>query len=167
MKIKLPLILITLLVFLLVPLPVKAAAFKLTAIGSLDVSQQVYSHMWYTGNQPTFSGTGTSGSTVNITLDGSSYTTTVNTSERWSWQPAAALASSDHSLTFSSGVESVSLTLTTGSNVPSSTASGQVSTSSALPQTGFFTPTLVLLAIGLGMIIFPLWKKFRFQKSNP
>lgn len=163
MKIRLPIFLSLFFALLLVVSPVYAAEFKLTSIGALDVSERLYSHMWYTGSQPTFSGTGTSGATVDITLDGSAYSTTVDANEQWSWTPPEALANADHSLTFTSGGETISLTLTTGSGVPadvSAPAATDTGTPSALPESGFLTPTLAVLGFGALLTLAPFLRKF-------
>ena len=149
---------------LMAVLPTYAANFKLNSIGSLDVFQKLYSHMWYTGSQPTFSGSGTSGAGVNITLDSNSYSTTVGTDEQWNFRPPSALENTDHNLVFSSEGQTISLILTTGSNVPSdfSGSTGtQSGTPSALPQTGLLTPTLTILGIGI-----LLTSSFLFRKIN-
>jgi len=166
MKIKLSIFLAVFFAFLSIISPAYAAEFKLTSIGALDVSERVYSHMWYNGSQPTFAGTGTSGATVDITLDGSSYSTTVDTGEQWSWTPPEALENADHSLTFTSGGETISLTLTTGSGVPadiSAPATTTTGTPSALPESGFLTPTLAVLGFGTLLALAPFLRKFAFK----
>jgi hypothetical protein len=170
MKIKLPVFFLTIFLSLfLAASPIRAAEFKLTSIGSLDVSDGVYSQMWYTGNQPAFSGTGTSGATVSITVDSDSYSTTVGTDEQWSWMPATVLTSGDHSLTFTSGTETISFALTTGSSGPTdltTPTSTAAATTSALPETGFLTPTLLVLAVAGLLLAAPLGKKLGLKKIS-
>ncbi|MBN1263110.1 MAG: hypothetical protein JW991_02010 [Candidatus Pacebacteria bacterium] len=163
MKFKLPVVFSFLLInFLIFTSPICAAEFKLNSIGALDVSSQIYSQMWYTGNQPTFSGTGTNGASVSVTLDGTSYSTTVNASEQWSWLPPEALANADHNLIFTSEGTTISFTLTTGSSGPSelgAPVSSETGTPAAMPTSGFLIPTLGVLGIGLGLIICPALRK--------
>jgi len=159
MKIKLPIFLcVFLFVTLMATSLIYAAEFKLTSIGALDVSENIYSHMWYTGNQPAFSGTGTSGATVDIVIDANSYSTTVGTNDTWSWTPPQALESTDHTLSFVSGGQTISLTLTTGSDVPADTTT-TTTTTSGLLQAGSLTITLMVLGLGGILISYPFFKK--------
>jgi len=169
MRSKLPLTGIIALIFLLATNSfVRAAEFKLTSIGTLDVSEALYSEMWYSGNQPTFVGTGTSDATVNVTIDGDSSSTTVDTSGEWSWTPLAALDNTAHNVNLVSEGEIISFTLTTGSAGPTTTttpttAPDNDATPAAIPTTGVIANTLGLLAIGTALVLFPLIKKQAFE----
>jgi len=167
MKIKLPFFII---VFFLATFyftsQVRAADFKLTAIGTLDVSETLYSHMWYTGNQPNFSGTGNKGAAVSITVDGNSYSTTVNDNDQWSWKPPAPLENTDHSLSFVSEEKTVLLTLTTGSTVPENVITTPSASPSGLPQAGLVWPTILTLGSGCILILYPLLKKLAYKLGS-
>lgn len=144
--------------------PVNAAAFKLNSIGALDVSQNLYSHMWYTGNQPAFSGSGTSGSAVDISVDANTYSTTVDTNGEWSWTPPQPLSSADHNLIFASGPDSITLTLTTGSDVPDDIKSSNGT--SDVPVSGLSYPTILLFITGSVFVTLPFWQKYTFNRNN-
>lgn len=150
---------------LIIASPVFAAVFKLTSIGTYDVSGGLPSHVWYTSLQPSFEGAGTTGATVNITVDStSSFTAMVGSNEEWNWTPLTPFPAGDHNLTFSSGTDSVSFILTSGSATSSGTATNSAS-SSGMPETGSSTPILILSMIGGLMIVSPLLLKLVFKKQ--
>lgn len=109
---------------------------KKLAITSLTVGQVL------TDNTPTFRGTAPVGNTISLTVESDpvSGTTTADASGNWSWTVPAANALDDgsHTVTASSGGDTVSVNFT-------------VDTSGTLPDAGVSTPTLI--GFGLGLIV--------------
>ncbi|MCJ7827720.1 hypothetical protein MUP65_01055 [Patescibacteria group bacterium] len=157
---------------------VMAADFSLTSIGNYDTSDGVPSQIWYTGTQPTFSGTGESGATVNIMIGSSQYATTVAATEQWSWIPPQPLTETDHLVNLVSGSGSVSFTLTIGTatttptpteattaatTTPTATATPTtVEATTTLPESGGLMPTLLVTALAFGMIGLPAVRRWAF-----
>lgn len=153
--------------------PVLAADFALTSIGNYDTSDGVPTQIWYTSTQPTFSGTGTSGSTVNISVDSTSYSTTVAATEQWSWIPPQPLTSADHNIVLTSGSDSISFILTIGSGTTTPTPTPEatttptpttatVATTTTLPESGGMMPTLIVLGLALGLMTLPAVRRWAF-----
>ncbi len=140
-----------------------AAGLTLTGIGTVDTTGKSYPQWWYTSLRPTLKGMAAPSAQITITAGALSGTVTADASGNWSWVPTQDLTAGDNAIKITSGTDTLSFTLTTGSDVPANTASGsaKVSTISALPATGATFPTIFLGILGIsamGLGIFKLRK---------
>jgi len=148
MKKLLPLLtLIVVLLFVVTSSKAFAGAFSLSSIGALSTAGKVYSHWWYTVANPVLTGTATAASEVIITVDGTANTVTADSNGTWSF--GSTLVDGDHTIVITSGGETLSFTLTIGSNVPENIAT---MSGSAVPTTGTVELTLALGLLAAGSI---------------
>ena len=151
MKKTLPLFTCTLLVVLALCVTTAsqalAGAFSLTSIGALSTAGKVYSHWWYTAQNPLLTGTATVASEVAVTIDGVADLVTTDSGGVWSFQ--TTMVDGDHTVLIASGDETLSFTLTIGSTVPEdiATVSG-----TSVPTTGSVGLTLALGFLAVGSI---------------
>lgn len=130
-------------------LPNPIQALTLDSIGTSSTTGSTFSEWWYTGQNPTLTGTAIAGSSVSIDIDGTPESVTADSTGAWTYNPTQ-LTTGDHSLTITGDDQTMAFTLHIGQSVPSST----ISTPSAetLPQTGSLTQTFTLLMVGIGVI---------------
>jgi hypothetical protein len=128
-----------------------AASFSLTKIGTLDTQGKQYSQWWYSGNNPTLTGTADPSAQVTVTIDSQSNTATANSSGNWSYT-LVSLSSGEHKIQLASGSQSYSFTLTTGGDVPASTSTSSALTQ--LPVTGSIIGLIFLVIIASIVVIF-------------
>lgn len=128
-----------------------ASGFTVRKVGGLNVDGLVYSHLWYTNGNVTITGGTLPNETVTTTVDGAAATVTADASGNWSY--TTTLATGDHAMSFSSIASTVSFTLTIGA-LPDGV--GGLPTATA-PTVGNIGPTMLLLAIGLGLLATPLF----------
>ena len=142
------------------PLAVSASGFYIETIGSMDVQGTAYPQYWYSGTNPTITGKAPADSTITITIDGTSGTTTSDATGVWSYQVTAV--EGDHLVTLATdAANSYTFTLTIGEMTESS-GGGAISTPD-MPAAGVGTPTVILLAVGIFALTLPLiFKKYIF-----
>lgn len=124
-----------------------AGAFSLTSIGALSTAGKVYSHWWYTAQNPLLTGTATAASEVTVTIDGAASLVTADSGGVWSFQ--TTMVDGDHTVTIASGEETLSFTLTIGSTVPEDIAT---MSGTSVPTTGSVGWTLALGLVAVGSI---------------
>ncbi len=137
-----------------------AATLTLTGIGTVDTTGKSYPQWWYTSLRPTLKGTAAPSAQVTITAGSLTGTVTADASGNWSWPPDQNLVAGDNAVKITSGTESLSFTLTAGSDVPGSIATGSATTStiSALPKAGATFPTIFLGILGVGVMGLGIFK---------
>lgn len=128
-------------------------ALTLDMIGALATEGHTYPEWWYTGSNPTLSGTADANATVTIAIDGSEGSATADGSGNWSY--SGNMTASDPAIVISSGGDSYSFTLHLGQNVPSDlgSSSGTTQSTSSVPETGswqFITGVGASILIVLG-----------------
>jgi hypothetical protein len=137
---------------------VYAADFALTRIGALDTGGAMYSDWWYTGVNPTLSGTGEADATITVTVADSSFETTVDGDGNWSI--ALSLAAGDYAVQLSeSAGGSYSFNLHLGQALPAdlgSTSEASESTGT-VPQTGFNQIIGITMSVGVLLLGFYLY----------
>ncbi len=127
-----------------------ASGFNLQSIGSVNTSGQQISHWWYTNSNPVFLGEAPSGSTVNVSVDGSQVSVTADGNNNWSYS-TGSLTSGDHSVSISNNGSTINFTLTIGAeNVDWDAVNS--GTSETLPTVGIVMPTILLSSSGLGLL---------------
>ncbi|MBN1162611.1 hypothetical protein JXA34_02595 [Patescibacteria group bacterium] len=136
-----------------------AADFSLTEIGALNTGGATYSDWWYTGVNPTLTGTGEADTEVKVKVDGDSHETTADGSGNWSL--SLTLAAGDYSIELSQGDDSYSFTLHLGQNLPADLGgSGTSETSEStgtVPETGFNQFIGVTMSAGVLLLGFYLY----------
>lgn len=146
-------ILLALVLTLIFSFPVYAASFQLTKIGALDTTGKTYPEWWYTGTNPTFSGTASAGTKITVKVNDISAEITANSSGAWSYKPAA-MPIGDYYVSFTSTDGNYSFKLhitqtlpaTFGSTVPQSTPAATV------PDTGSNQLIMGTVALSLGLL---------------
>lgn len=124
---------------------VYAGAFQVTRIGSLETNGALFDKWYYTDNKPTFTGIGLTEEVVNIVLDGTSFSTTVNTENQWSFTPASFMNDGEHYISFASAGSSLGFKLFIGKEIPEGV---KAPPPAETPVAGAFIPTLVFSSIG-------------------
>ena len=149
-----------LLIGILLPFTVTASGFYIQTIGSMDVQGSAYPQYWYSTPNPTITGMAPASSTITVTVDGASTTTTSDASGVWSH--AVTAAEGDHSVTLATDASnSYSFTLTIGEMTE---GTGGSITAPDTPAAGVGTPTIVLLALGAFALTLPfVFKRFMTQ----
>ena len=150
MKSKIKFLPAFLLLLLLQPL-VFSATLKLNRIGALDTGGMMYSEWWYTGVNPTFSGTAESNSSVTLDAGENDYDTTSDGSGAWSIP--TQLSAGDYTIVIAQGSESYTFTLHLGQNLPADLGGTTQTTESTggVPSTGF--NQTVALSFGVGVML--------------
>lgn len=141
------------------PVRVNASGFTVRTVGGLNVDGLVYTHLWYTKTSVTFTGGTLPNTVVTATVDGAAATATSDATGNWTY--STTLTDGDHTVSLSSIASTVSFTLTIGP-VPSGV--GGLPTTQA-PTVGNAIPTLVLVSIGAGLLLLPLWKMRKSQQA--
>ena len=140
---------LTLLAFTLAITP--AFAFTLDSIGSSTYTTQTITEWWYTGQNPTLSGTAAASSAISITIDSTAFSTTADASGNWTYTPTT-LTTGDHTVSLTGDGQTVSFTIHIGQNVPADLGTTSTSTGSAMPVSGSVSQTLAILGLGAGAI---------------
>lgn len=160
-------------VFVILFVSVVSSTFALTidTIGSTEVPDGNTSSWYYTGSNPTFSGTATASAPVTIKIDTATFTTTANASGAWTYTPTTLTQTANYAIVITSGTDTISFDLdltssgadtysstTTASSSATSlsttkggTMSGSVSLPSTLPQSGGLQETI--MTVGAGMVL--------------
>lgn len=146
MRLRLPILLSLLILFLFFPQPLYSAGFQLKTVGALNVEGATYTQLWYSNGSITFTGIALENAEVTATIDGASETVTADASGNWSY--TASLADGDHQISFTSNESTISFILTIG-EVPETV--GSLPTAET-PTVGIISPTLGLLLLG-GVLI--------------
>ncbi len=155
-----------LVVSLTMAVPAFATGLAVTSIGNLDTSTGTfYNAWWYTKENPTLSGTAGANATVTVDIDGNLYTTTADTLGNWSYTPTT-LTTGNHTVTVTSGTETVSFSLEIGSDTSTAgTATSPTPTTAptTLPDSGVGSITVfmilgALVATGVGTYSFVFTK---------
>lgn len=157
----------------------QALALTIDNIGTTEVPDGTTSSWYYTGSNPTFSGTAAPSATVTVKIDEASFTTTANSSGTWTYTPTTLNESVSYLIELISGTDSISFdldittsdtdtdttsTTTTSSTSSSSSAtslssskggtmSGSVSLPKTLPQSGSLQETIGVIAAGLVLMV--------------
>lgn len=135
-----------------------ASGFYLKTIGALDVEGGVYSQIWYTSENVTFTGIAPAGNSVTATVNGTSETATADANGFWSY--TTTLNQGDNSVSFTTqGANPLSFTLTIG-QVPEGV--GEIPKAET-PSAGVSYPTLFLLAGGSTFVLF---STYAISKNN-
>ncbi len=130
-----------------------AGTFNMQSISSVSTEGKQISKWWYSGLWPVFSGEAVAGSQVTITIDDQVYQINADSSGNWNYQPETAMTAGDHSVAFESEGSTISFTLTLGTeNVDWNAVAG--GSGEAMPAVGVATPTILLLGLGTGMVLF-------------
>jgi Bacterial Ig-like domain len=183
MKKILPLFIIGFLLFSMA-LPIRAAGLTLNKIGTDITEGKTFSEWTYVGINPEFIGESAAGATVEVKVDDVSYEVIADVNGNWTWQPTA-LAEGDHDITVKSDGEFIYFTLhLTSEDTSSATSSATTATTSAttattsattagkggltdtteaLPQSGAFEMTVLLIASGMTLIGFGMVMKEKFS----
>ena len=163
---KLPKILLLLCAFFIfTPKMTQAATLKINTIGTVDVSSlslgSTLKTYTYAGGTFELAGIASPSASVSIVIDDVTKTATSDTLGAWS-SLISSLTTGAHSVTVSSGVESLDFTLTIGSASASATSSSTTTSSSSttttLPASGSIETTILvfsmgILALGLGFLL--------------
>lgn len=122
---------------------VHAAGFQLESIGSLDTTGYQYPEWWYSGDNPTLSGTASPNATITVTINDTPQTVTADANGTWS--APTTLTTGDHTIILTSDSGNYTFTLHIGSAMPEG-----VGTPSAMtqPVAGNLEVTLAIFAIG-------------------
>lgn len=137
-----------------------AGTFNLKSIGQLSTEGKQISHWWYSGSTPILSGEAAAGASVLVKVDGEENTVTADESGNWSFNPGN-LGDGDHEIVLSSDGSNISFTLTMGAENVDWTAV-ESGSGEALPAAGNGLPTISLLIIGIGMVVWGrkyIWAK--------
>ena len=151
---------IILVLFFIFPLSIFASGFQLKTVGALNVDGVTYDQLWYSSESVTFTGTSLENAQITATIDGASETTTADASGSWSY--STTLSAGDHQISFTSQESTISFTLTIG-DVPADV--GGLSTTET-PTVGTAIPTIISIALGMSLIIFPFILKKATIKST-
>lgn len=138
---------------------VSAASLQLTKIGTLETNGKMYSQWWYSGMSPTLLGLATNNAQVDITIDSDTTTVYATDGGTWSYTPAS-LTTGDHTVKIDSSGETISFTLTLGSDVPQNASDSSKLTK--LPQTGGLLP--IMTVVGASALL--LGVGFKFGKNE-
>jgi hypothetical protein len=145
MKLKIPAVLLIFTLYLFFPLI--AYALTLDNIGNLSTDGQVYNEWWYSGTNPTLSGTADPNSTVTVTVNEDTATTTADESGLWSYT-STNMPEGDYNITLASGGETMSFILHVGQAYPGTTETVVSEESGApVPETGFSQILGIMLSI--------------------
>ena len=134
---------------------VYAASLQLTKIGTLETNGKTYSQWWYSGTNPTLLGLAANNSQVDITIDSDTTTVYATDGGTWSFTPAN-LTTGDHTVKIVSNGETISFTLTLGSDVPQNASDSSKLTK--LPQTGGLLP--IIAVFGVSALLLSVGFKF-------
>ena len=141
--------LLSLLFFLLIT-PAFAADLQLTYIGSMATNGKTYSQWWYSGSNPSLSGTSLPSSTVDITVDGTKESTNTDSSGNWVYN-SALLATGNHIVEIADSQKAIRFTLHSGQTMDK-TSSQEASSSSQrvqMPVSGGLLPTMITAMLGI------------------
>lgn len=139
---------------------VRASAYQLTAVGSLNTTGSSFSHLWYTNGNLTFTGIAPASTAVDATIDGVAVSVPADASGNWSHP--VSLAAGDHTITFAAaGTNFANFTLTIG-EAPEGIGALQASDT---PTAGSATPTFLIFGLASLLLIFGL-KLFRTAALN-
>ncbi len=152
MKKILPIILFAFL--FLVPTVVWAGSFELTNIGTTSTAGRSFTQWTYYGTNPEFAGTAEADAEVVINIDDTTHTTTADSEGSWTWQPTT-LTEGTYEVAVSSGDASQSFTLVIApyESSDSATSSAATSGADALPVSGSFDQTLLLMIAAASLLL--------------
>ena len=149
--------LVSLVIFLLLPVKIYAGGFYLKTIGDMTVEGTAYPQYWYSGTNVTLAGVAPAGDTVTVEIDGTSES--VTSDELNSWTYSAVLTEGDHIVTLTTASSNpYTFTLTIG-QAPEGIG-GISATASGMPIAGVGTPTIVLLVLAGVLITTPFALKY-------
>ena len=137
----------------------RAGGFNLKSIGQVNTSGQQISHWWYSGTTPVLIGEALAGSSVTISIDGTTASVVADGSGNWTYNPGS-LAGGDHSIILTNNGSTNSFTLTLGTENVDWNAVG-TGGGETLPTVGVIFPTVLLT--GAGGILFLMAKKLAQQ----
>lgn len=170
---RLPLVLVVL-VILFASAVGQALALTIDTIGTTEVPDGTTTSWYYTGSNPTFTGTAAPSAAVTINIDDASFTTTANSSGAWTYTPTILNESVTYLIELTSGTDSISFDLditaadsdtdtsTASSSLSSSTSilsskggtvSGSVELPDSLPQSGNFRETIGVISAGIVLMV--------------
>lgn len=133
--------------------PIFASGFTIDFIGNSSTGGRAISRWWYTSANPKLSGAAVAGSTVNITIDENSSSTTADESGSWSYTPST-LENGDHNIMLENNGSEIKFTLAIGSeNIDWNAVGSSGSTDSSLPAAGVPLPAAIMLITG-GIMFF-------------
>lgn len=128
-------------------------ALTIDTIGTTSVPNGNPGTDWYyTSENPSLSGTAAANSSVTVTIDGTAYPVTVNSTSNWSYVPTT-LTNGDRAVVVTGDSQTLSFTLHVGQNVPTSSTSTSTSSGQTLPVSGALENTLMLLGGGAILIV--------------
>lgn len=110
---------------------------------------------WYSGENPTFTGTAAPNATVIVTISGAPTSVTADASGNWSFSPTT-LTTGDHVISITEGSQTFTFTLHAGQNLPTGTTT-TATDSGTLPVSGAIENTLLVLSLG-GLFVISGWK---------
>lgn len=140
---------------------VSAGGFSIKSIGALDLQGTTFTHYWYTGTNPTLSGTAPANSTITLTIDSVPSSLTVDASGNWS--QTTKLLEGDHTISLSAvSVTPYTFTLTIGQ---APTDIGGI-TSPTTPAAGVGYPTIALFMTGVLFAGFSVFITKRAYSTN-
>ena len=140
-------------------------ALELKNIGNLSLDGKTYSEWWYSGTNPTFSGTAAAASAVKVTINNTTYDATADSTG--SWMTATTEPVGDYDVSIVGDDDTYSFKLHLGQNVPSnigSTTSGTAPSSTTVPSTG--SNQLVSLLFSLGILLLASYFYFWGFQTN-
>lgn len=134
-----------------------AAGLELQKIGALDLGGKMYSEWWYTGTNPTFVGLADIGSTVNVKIGETQYTSTPDAAGAWSL--ATTLEKGDYNIEITQGESKIIFVLHLGQSMPSGIiTSGSTPAPTEVPETGF--NQYLAMSFGMGIILLSTYLYF-------
>jgi len=137
-------------------------SLTLDKIGVLDTSGVSYTEWWYTGSNPTFYGTADANAAVSVAVNDTDFSVTADGDGNWNYN--AGFDGGDHTVSFSSGGETIAFTLHLSQGVPED-VDGTTEATVSVPDTG--TTHLYLLVGSLGLIAvgWYIWDRKRALSS--
>ncbi len=137
----------------------QAATLNVETIGGISVGTVVPTIWSHAGSNPIIAGSASPSATVQVSIDGTAYSTYADTLGDWSYTPTTLAANGGYEMVVTSGIENLIFTLNiTGVGVgggATSTTSATVATQpalpTALPSSGSSSAVFFILA---GVILF-------------
>jgi len=129
---------------------VYASGFHLKSIGEVQTNGIQGGKWWYSGLQPTFRGEALPGEAVNITIDDVTLQVNADSAGDWVFTPVSALSGGEHRVNLENNGANVPFTLVLGTENVDWDSVGQGG-GETLPTVGTYWPTMLLLALGIGL----------------
>jgi hypothetical protein len=137
--------------------PAFAATLQLYSIGNSVVTGKTFTTFTHTGENPTFTGSASANTQINIALNAATNKVTSDDSGAWVFTPTTLLAGA-HDVVISAGTETKSFTLTIASvsatvtPTIAPTKAATVSTPTTLPVSGGESLTWMMVLAGVMML---------------